>query len=34
MGLAEFRRLREGRVSEYRLYYDSFELLTQLGLTS
>ncbi|WP_060888271.1 ester cyclase [Streptomyces caniscabiei] len=34
MGPAEFRRLREGRVSEYRVYYDSFELLTQLGLTS
>ncbi|MEU2916378.1 ester cyclase [Streptomyces massasporeus] len=32
MGLAEFWRLRDGRVSEYRVYYDSFELLKQLGL--
>ncbi|QYX75740.1 ester cyclase [Streptomyces akebiae] len=34
IGLAEFWRLRDGRVSEYRVYYDSFELLTQLGLTN
>ncbi|WP_435217847.1 ester cyclase [Streptomyces sp. bgisy034] len=34
IGLAEFWRLRDGRVSEYRVYYDHFEFLTQLGLTN
>lgn len=40
IGLAAFRHLRDGRVSEYRVYYDyrvdydHFDLLTQLGLTN